>query len=345
MYKTKYIDKFPSTYQGLLKATKSKETVLVFQDYNIIAVYRGSYYSIYYGMPNGVPYCTDFYWGRLFNSSLAVYDNWDVSRVCRASACNQKTTEHNSAIDNMVAQINAQHSEIKETGKNCVIDMGVELELESARDYGKVRRQNLQNTLTTMAINIVDAVVYDGSVRGNLEMRLIHQDFPKWDKAKIGELLTYAKKIRLNNRTHTAGMHVHLSCPDEKATRLVGHRLASEWDKAIVYLYPICGRNKYIRGIERERGYGLESDITRGFTSHHTAELRCFEATRNTDVFYARLKFCDYLFRFLCMQEPWDQFFKKMTQEDKDNYKFLVNTENPHHFGMGRDAVLKEMEE
>lgn len=220
-------------------------------------------------------------------------------------------------------------------------EFGVELEIESSddKDYGVTFLKIHQ-----IIGNLVYDVCGDSSVRGGTEIRFNYTNLNEWVNSKISDVLSWLKKDKFNNRTGTAGMHIHMSYGSEALTRVAAYKFVENLDDFKKILYPICARKAKVAGVERTKDYGrygLGNNMTRGFTKHKTFELRCFEATLNPDVFKARLKFAKYLFDFLITELPMDDFFKAMTKEDKDNYKLLLTKENPHVFGPSKEEMLK----
>ena len=221
------------------------------------------------------------------------------------------------------------------------VDLGVELEVEhkTGHQHGVVQR-----ALMEIIGDMVDMVVNDGSVRGGHEIRFNYGPLSKWKETDVKGIMKWLRDKHFNNRTSTAGMHIHMSTNSITATKYAAKRCRICKKAILDILYPICGRKAKIRGeLKLENRYGLDNDFTRGFTRHNTLEIRVWEATLNPKVFTARLKFADYFMRFLCSGMPFSEFFNNMTLEEKKNYAYLVKTNNQHAFGMGKEAALKQL--
>lgn len=218
-------------------------------------------------------------------------------------------------------------------------EIGVELEVEHNNNTSSTAGAIMRRT----ALSLFDIVVADGSVRGGTEIRFKHPSLKDWDAKAITNALTGLKEAGFCTDYGTAGMHIHLSFAKRELTRKAASRFRGALSEMQKILYPICARQLTINGREcpSTKRYGLGSDITRGFTCHDTLEIRVWQATTNPKVFMARVKFADYLIRFLASDTPIEQFFKKMPNKQKENYAFLVKTENPHVFGVGEKAALE----
>lgn len=222
-----------------------------------------------------------------------------------------------------------------------MVDLGVELEVEHRTRY---QQSAVQSALSKIIGDMVDMVVSDGSVRGGHEIRFSHGTLSKWKETDVKGVMKWLRDKHFNNRTSTAGMHIHMSTDSIEATKYATRRCCFCKNAILDILYPICGRKAKIRGTVRlKHRYGIGSDFTRGFTRHNTLEIRVWEATLNPKVFTARLKFADYFMRFLCSEMPFSEFFNNMTLAEKKNYAYLVKTNNQHAFGMGKEAALKQL--
>lgn len=272
-------------------------------------------------------YCDHAYYG--------IYSQTDANRVLSAIDINARFSQ--GAIDKVSEfSINkACPSQIKK------VDLGVELEIEHTKPD---QQSMIMRALNGLIGNMVDMAVHDGSVRGGHEIRFNYGPLSQWQKTDITGVMKWLKGAKFNNRTSTAGMHIHMSTDTIEATRFAAERCKACKKQILDILYPICGRKAKVRGVVRlDNRYGIDKDFTRGFTSHKTLEIRVFEATLNPKVFMARLKFCDYFMRFLCTNMPFSEFFNQMSLKDKQNYAYLVKTNNQHAFGMGKDAALKRL--
>lgn len=265
----------------------------------------------------------------------SVFNEHDFGKVSSISYKPDSDTNYAKMVSEINDLINPAFVEDKD-----VPQYGVELELESAERpifstvFDKIYRQ---------ANHLIDCVTSDGSVRGGTEIRWNHPTLKNWDKDAIKAVMKELKAMHFNNKTGTAGMHIHMSVAKSELTRKVARKFCANLDKMKNILYPICARPRFVGGVDKrhEYRYGLGSDMTRGFTCHKTFELRVWAATTNPDVFYARIKFADYFFRFMLKDLPIENFFKEMSKEDKKNYAFLVRTNNPHVFGCGKHAALE----
>lgn len=222
-----------------------------------------------------------------------------------------------------------------------VPEIGVELELESASQTSM--RSKASDIMRRTARGLFDTVVSDCSVKGGTEINFKHPVLKDWDAKGIKKALTGLKDAGFVTNYGTAGMHIHLSFKKRELTRKAARRFTGALSEMQKILYPICARQLIVNGYDRPSTdrYGLGDNITRGFTCHDTLEVRVWQATTNPKVFMARVKFADYLIRFLASDTPIELFFKKMNKKQKANYAFLVKTENPHVFGMGEKAALE----
>lgn len=270
-----------------------------------------------------------FLFKKFFVGYYGIYDSSDWNRV--------KTRAGKIDTETLIQKI----SDLFKGVEKRAVELGVELELEKAFQlpFSWVR-----DRLQPRMGKLLDSVVGDGSVRGGMEIRFKHPTLKNWDKDMVATGLKYLKRLGYNHFRGTAGMHIHMSGPTCRDTRRAATRFTNHMSEMQKILYPICARRLKLRGVVKRSGrYGLGNDITRGYTYHNTLEIRVFEATTNPDVFYARLKFADYFMRFLMTDIPFAEFFNNMEMEDKLNYKFLVETDNPHAFGCGKKAALAKL--
>lgn len=278
---------------------------------------------------------------RMFNSHYGIWGSTEFAYLCEhmPKKDTQKTRELLRLLRAELARKKAARTFNKRTD---IPEIGVELELES--DDGSVMRSKASDIMRRTARGLFDSVVSDGSVKGGTEIRFEHPTLKYWDKEQITKALTGLTEAGFFTDHGTAGMHIHLSFAKRELTKKATERFVGALQDMQKILYPICARQLCVRG--RERGdvtdrYGLGKNITRGFTGHGTLEIRVWQATTNPKVFMARVKFADYLIRFLASDTPIERFFKNMTKAQKENYAFLVKTENPHVFGVGEKAALE----
>lgn len=276
----------------------------------------------------------------MFNSHYGIWGPIEFSYLAERTATKdtKKTREFMRLLRAEFARVASDTVFNKRTD---VPEIGVELELESDGQPGM--RSKARDIMRRTACGLFDAVVGDCSVKGGTEINFTHPILKDWDKKSITKALTGLKEAGFFTDNGTAGMHIHLSFKKRGLTRKAAHRFTGALSEMQKILYPICARQLKINGYDRPDTdrYGLGYNITRGFTSHGTLEVRVWQATTNPKVFMARVKFADYLIRFLASDTPIELFFKKMNKEQKENYAFLVKTENPHVFGVGEKAALE----
>lgn len=342
MISFKVLDSIPASYSDYEKAVKNQDLVFV-RGIKLCFVRNGSR-LVAYGNEVDHSDCGgrvepyklhDYLCGENYTWWWTVFNENDYEKVSSKSY----KPDSNTNYDKMTSEINdflyPVFVEDKDTPQ-----YGVELELESA---ARPTFSTIYDTIYRQANHLIDCVTSDGSVRGGTEIRWNHPTLKNWDKDAIKAVMKQLKAMHFNNKTGTAGMHIHMSVKKPELTRKVARKFLANLDKMKNILYPICARPRCVRGVDKshEHRYGLGTDMTRGFTCHNTFELRVWAATTNPDVFYARIKFADYFFRFMLKDLPIENFFKEMSKEDKRNYAFLVRTNNPHVFGCGKHAALE----
>lgn len=221
------------------------------------------------------------------------------------------------------------------------INLGVELELE--RDKRTVSSR-LSSVLIKTVGSLFNSVGYDCSVFNGTEIRFNHPALAGWSVNKVRAMMSLLVDKGFNHKRQTAGMHIHMSAPCKEDTRRAAVRFLEFADDMREILYPISARQDIKHTRSTFGRYGLGNNITRGYTCHGTLEVRVWEATTNPEIFMARLKFADYLMRFLLSSAPISAFFDNMSKEDKLNYKLMLDDpENPHAFGIGHTAALKKL--
>ena len=344
--KTEVINVLGKSWKEINRLLVNKSTVYIAEGQDLVFIiqnYRDDTVWIAYFNPDNHPdgtvhgsltECDHQSWHGIFNSNYGMYDasDWNHIRLYIKSA---PTKETQTKIASVMARLNKPAGEIQ---------LGVELELERA---WSLPANWLSKRLKLVAGALIDSVVSDTSVRGGMELRFNHPKLANWNKDKVQNTLKYLKNKGYNHWKGTAGMHIHMSAGNRAATWRAATWFMENIDAMKEILYPICARQPKVNGSVRTddtmHRYGVGKDITRGFTGHNTLEIRCFEATTNPEVFYARLKFADYLMRFLTEELPVSEFFNRMSLEDKLNYKLLVETDNPHAFGCGKQAALAKL--
>lgn len=317
------LDALNSFKREQILALSDRDAILVFDyDDNAWAAYynttkspdNGHHHRIYHSVLRNI-----------YNSCWGLYYPRDLLKVHNASP----------ATSGRVNVFIAQLKDMDKKANN--VELGVELELES-KDCGCARARNV---ITEILGPMLESVVSDDSVYGGTEIRFSHPELKDWDKEKVKAALAALRKAKFNHKNGTAGMHIHMSSGSQHATRRAQERCELHSSQIKEILYPICARPAYIRGEKRLTDrYGLGRNFARIFSRRGTLEIRVWEATTNPRVFMARLKFADYFFRFLMSDLSFDKFFSQMTKRQKQNYAFLVKTQNPHAFGMGKDAAL-----
>lgn len=309
----------------------SKDQILAFKDIDAVIVYdeQDPCWTLYYNGPsghNGHTHTTlHSALKRFFRYCWGLYNHCDLDKLACARKDSTNNAEH---VKELMEDIHKGRDRV---------ELGVELELESETGGYKRARSIIVDILG----DLLEGVVTDGSVDGGTEIRFSHPELKDWDKEKIKKALAALRKEKFNHKNGTAGMHIHMSSLSPIATRRAQVRCNENSTRIKEILYPICARPAYIRGEKQLTGrYGLGYNFARIFSRRGTLEIRVWEATTNPRVFMARLKFADYFFRFLMTDLPFTKFFSSMTKRQKQNYAFLVKTQNPHAFGMGKDAAL-----
>lgn len=277
---------------------------------------------------------------RMFNSHYGLWGPAEFSFFA-ANTATKDTKKTREFMRILRAEFARKVSGTVFNKRTDVPEIGVELELESYE--GAVMRSKASDIMCRTARGLFDTVVWDSSVKGGTEINFKHPPLKGWDAKAITNALTGLKEAGFFTNNGTAGMHIHLSFKKRGLTRKAAGRFMDDISEMQKILYPICARQLKVNGYDKATTsrYGLGSNITRGFTCHGTLEIRVWQATTNPEVFMARVKFSDYLIRFLASDTPIELFFKKMTNEQKANYAFLVKTENPHAFGVGEKAALE----
>lgn len=220
-------------------------------------------------------------------------------------------------------------------------EYGVELELESEDIISNTIKDRLQNKHKDLIYDVGG----DGSVYGGNEIRFRHPQMKGWKLNKIKEILDDAKEIGMKSEYGTAGMHIHISHP---AIDKVVNKFSNHFIDMQNILYPISCRTQKIGKLkDRDAHYGLGGDIWRDQRrDFKTIELRVWKATTDPHVFLARLHIARALVRYLASDKPvsTEGFFQFINKNEKRDYKFLLNTENPHEFGFSAKVMNCMME-
>lgn len=216
------------------------------------------------------------------------------------------------------------------------MEFGVELELESD-DYIESEKENA----LTSTSSLIDNVGTDGSVENGVEIRFKHPTLRGWKLDEISKVLENAKEIGLKSEWGTAGMHIHISHQDiQKAIKKFKDNIYEMEN----ILYPIgCRTKKVGRRSKHDRVYGTGNDLFRDqYSVFRTLEIRAWNATTDPKVFLTRIRIAKALVEFLLTDLPVSitEFFKWMSKARKTDYKFLLNAENPHEYGLPKDLLL-----
>lgn len=216
------------------------------------------------------------------------------------------------------------------------IQIGVELEVE--RDDG-----SWSDIDDVEGYDLVDEVGSDCSVRNGAEIRFNHPELKNWNFEQVAEILDQVKTNDYDNNWGTAGMHVHISGPN---TLRAIQRVYNNLEEVKKILMPIsCRREEIVTpsGVQSGLRYGIDgTDYIRDqFQDFGTLEIRAFESTTDPTTFEKRLRFCETFYKYLCGKYSLKDFFKRITKEEKDNYRDLVlDSNNPSAFGGSKEEIL-----
>ena len=226
-------------------------------------------------------------------------------------------------------------TEYKRTEEQTKMEFGVELELESDDYMGSGEERELASVSS-----LIDNVGTDGSVLNGVEIRFRHPSLRGWKLDEIGKVLDRAKEMGLKSEWGTAGMHIHISHKDiQKAIKKFSANLYEMEN----ILYPIGCRTKKVGKTKYDRQYGIGKDLYRDqYCIFKTLEIRAWNATTDKKVFLTRIRIAKALVEFLLTDLPVSisEFFKWMSKARKADYKFLLNAENPHEYGLPKDLLL-----
>ena len=220
------------------------------------------------------------------------------------------------------------------------MQFGVELELESDNYVDSNEKIKLSRKYKDLIQDVGD----DGSVENGAEIRFRHPSLRGWKLDTVKRVLDDAKEIGLKSEWGTAGMHIHISCPNiKKATTKFVNNLFTMQN----ILYPINARNKMV-GKDRKKPihYGVGDNIYHDQTNTFgTLEIRAWNATTNPEVFMARIRIAKAIVQFLLSNQKvtMENFFKWLPKQRRKDYLFLMNTENPNEFGLNQETILAMM--
>ena len=220
------------------------------------------------------------------------------------------------------------------------MQFGVELELESDKYIDSTEKLKLSRKYKDLIQDVGD----DGSVVNGAEIRFRHPTMRGWKLDTVKRVLDDAKELGLKSEWGTAGMHIHISCPNiKKATTKFVNNLFTMQN----ILYPINARNKMIgKGKKSPITYGVGSNIYHDQTNTFgTLEIRAWNATTNPEVFMARIRIAKAIVQFLLSNQKvtMENFFKWLPKSKRKDYLFLMNTENPNEFGLNQETILAMM--
>lgn len=223
------------------------------------------------------------------------------------------------------------------------IQIGVELEIEKNDPHCYKDSYELECSLQDF--DLIQDVGSDSSLHNGAEIRFEHPELNNWDFSQVAQILQAVKDEQFDNNWGTAGMHVHISGP--KTTRAI-NRAFKDLEEIKKILMPIsCRRENVIDSdgsIMTNKRYGIDGldCIKDQFGDYGTLEIRAFESTTDPEIFERRLRFCETLYKFLCGPYSIKSFFKRITKEEKENYRALVlDKNNPNVFGGSKEDVLK----
>lgn len=242
-------------------------------------------------------------------------------------------TDENAKMPNCSSTTSYYEDKIK-SFKN--IQMGVELEVECSDEP----RSNISDLDD---YDLVYEIGSDCSVRNGAEIRFKHPELKNWDFNQVAEILNLIKSKDYDNNWGTAGMHVHISGPN---TLRAIQRVYSNLEEVKKILMPISCRREVIEtpsGIRNGLRYGIDgTDYIRDqYGDLGTLEIRAFESTTDPKIFEKRLRFCETFYKYLCGKYSLKDFFKRITKEEKDNYRDLVlDSNNPSAFGGSKEEIL-----
>lgn len=222
--------------------------------------------------------------------------------------------------------------------------LGVELELEE-KAFDSFS-SNEAHELRTKHRKYIDEIGNDVSVYNGCEIRFKHPNLKNWNFDEIKQVLEDVKATGLDSYYGTAGMHVHIS--GRGLMKAINRSQIFFKDVEAILLPISCRREKITspgRTSDDRFRFGLGNNMIKNQASNFgTIEIRVFEATTDPEIFHRRLKFCDTLFRYLRSKKSIKNFFKNITDEERENYRYLLlDKNNPHAFGDNVETVLLKL--
>lgn len=222
------------------------------------------------------------------------------------------------------------------------IEIGVELELE------KVNVERVKEHLNDYVGDrkLIHDIGTDVSVYRGSEIRFNHPMMSKWKTKEVGRILREAKRIGCGTGQGTAGMHVHVSHPRILVAINTFKDNLSLMQKI---LYPINCRPKMKKtedGIDNGSvSYGTGTNIYHDQSgTFGTLEIRAWNATLDTRMFMARMRFSRFLVDYLAHDTTptLAKIFGAMKPQTKRDYLYMLNSkENPHEWG--NDTQIRQL--
>lgn len=222
------------------------------------------------------------------------------------------------------------------------IEMGVELELE------KVNVERVQEHLNDYVgeRKLIHDIGTDCSVYRGSEIRFNHPMMSKWKTKEVRRILREAKRIGCGTGQGTAGMHVHVSHPRILVAINTFKDNLSLMQKI---LYPINCRPKMKKKEDgTEDGsvsYGTGTNIYHDQSgTFGTLEIRAWNATLDTRMFMARVRFSRFLVDYLAhdTKPTLAKIFHAMKPQTKRDYLYMLDSkENPHEWG--NDTQIRQL--
>ena len=286
------------------------------------------------GIRNARVHCSDLSTYGIYNRDTADYV------LMRCMPVESLTTEMKKYWNQLKRLMSGYKNAAVIKPEQKTMQFGVELELESDNYIESEQKRDLSSKYKELIQDVGD----DGSVENGAEIRFRHPTLRGWKLDKVKSILDDAKELGLKSEWGTAGMHIHISCPNiRKATNKFADNLFTMQN----ILYPINARNKLIgRNGKKPTHYGVDGNIYHDQTSTFgTLEIRAWNATTNPDVFLARIRIAKAIVEFLLSDKKVsvENFFKWLPKARKKDYKFLMDTENPHEYGLNQETILAMM--
>lgn len=228
--------------------------------------------------------------------------------------------------------------------KTQVPELGVELELEGF-SMGYQAKKKLPKRLYNKYIlkQTTDDTVMDDATE------IIFKHFPlrEWNPTEIAEILKNFRDNGLRSGT-SAGMHIHYSSP--KIEQI--YEIYDIEEKAILstdrpgfittVLNNIGARTGFFNGAY-VCGVGLDT-WDKKVKDQKTIEIRAFESTTHSNIFYLRLSVVNYLMNYLSCTpytHATERLFQDMPDAIKNQYYLLCTANNPNRYGW-KPRVINE---